>query len=415
MVQKLDVEKYGVSVLNDMLHDLEKRTAFEEHELADVYPLFTEPVETGQSSGPAGRWLIFVLVLGGVLLVTGILAWENGFSVSDRTGPAEPSPQGPSGRPVPVSTAPSPVAVRPVTLGWSEMAEARYRTAGFRRLPAAMDGRVTAQARLSADGTQVATGNTQHPAEPAGAVRHDAGSPPGSGREAVSGKVSGMESGMASESDTVPVSETGRRKVATETLSIKTPSREILEKVALDEASELLFRGRRQEAIQRLFQLLARVPDAEKARLVLVGWLIQDRQWTRAGGLLSSVTEDSDLRLREFRARILLNQGRFDEVIPLLEKHQPDISIFPAYHALLAVALQRSGRYAESADIYERLVALEPDRGDWWSGLAIAFDQTGQTGKALAAYEKAMVSPRLPSGMKRFVRNRINILSRWEH
>jgi MSHA biogenesis protein MshN len=83
----------------------------------------------------------------------------------------------------------------------------------------------------------------------------------------------------------------------------------------------------------------------------------------------------------------------------------------PDHYALLAALEQRAGNYKEAAEIYQRLVGLQPGNGVWWMGLGITLEHLNQTKDAVMAYRRAASSGSLQPSVQKFVDSRIAALS----
>jgi tetratricopeptide (TPR) repeat protein len=377
-----------MSLINDMLHDLEKRSASEKPELADVYPLFSE-LQLPEAEKRTLNWRFILpclmVIAGGILA---IFLWRTGYTGIDPVQHLDTA--------VAVDEVPPEVAAAAETalqkvqvsetsteiVTWSSQAEKKFlRLNAQDNVPIAAPGAVDPLKKKPERKPTI-----QPEMEP--------------GTKPI---------------DLAPTRIKDRQAVAVTRAPQPAPSVEDMQKIALKEARLLVFRGRREQAKTRLFRLLSNYPQARDARLVLAGWVVQDRQWSRAEQLLSLVDQQSDRHMRIFKARTLLSREKLDQAIRLLTPDQPSMEESPEFFALLALLYQREGRFPESVAVYRDLTRFKPARGDWWGGLAIGLDKSGDKLAALDAYRQVLMSGSVAPDLERFSRQRINLLSRWEN
>jgi tetratricopeptide (TPR) repeat protein len=154
-------------------------------------------------------------------------------------------------------------------------------------------------------------------------------------------------------------------------------------------------------------------PKLVDARLQLVGLLQQQMKLAKAESFLQQglalTPENSDLR--KMYARLLLNDQRQGEAIDLLQAEPvAEISQDLEYHALLAALLQESGQFKDASSIYAQLVQLRPQAALWWMGLAISLEQSGHSERARNAYQKALALPGLQPDLQNYIQSRLQVL-----
>src|SRR5690606_31400482 len=91
-----------------------------------------------------------------------------------------------------------------------------------------------------------------------------------------------------------------------------------------------------------------------------------------------------------FLSRVQLQQGELQGAVDTLEqglaRGRPDAE----YLATAAALHQRLGDMAKSAARYRQALALDPSRGTWWLGLAIALERLPDPAEAAKAYTRAL-------------------------
>lgn len=196
----------------------------------------------------------------------------------------------------------------------------------------------------------------------------------------------------------LPKAAAGEVKIAPHPVSTLEQARSALQAGRLDEARSLLETLRSQQPDNpEVLRWLARVwlAGGQGARLLgeLPGWV-------------ERFPQDGELRMLLARAR--LQHGDAAGAVTLLEGQLPAVARDPASHALLAAALQQIGRWHDSGRIYHDLVALRPAEATWQLGLAIALEQQGRRGEALARYRQSL--PGLDAASRRYVTERMQVL-----
>lgn len=181
----------------------------------------------------------------------------------------------------------------------------------------------------------------------------------------------------------------------------------------LRDAAAALAAGRQQEAELQLRELLARHPDATRARLALAALYQQQGRDEAAMAIWHAGLErdPGDLALAEPLARSLIAAQRPGEAATVLARALPPLPQQPDLHALAAFAWQQARSHAAAADRYGALVALDPSQGRWWLGLAIAEEARGDRKAALIAFRRAQTAAGLESAVLRYVEQRILALA----
>lgn len=113
--------------------------------------------------------------------------------------------------------------------------------------------------------------------------------------------------------------------------------------------------------------------------------------------------------LAKLYARLLLERGEKHTAVSVLRDYRPAAQD-AEYEAFLAALLQQNGRYAESRDIYRRLLVGDPDSGSSWIGLAMSEDSLGNRASALSSFQRALRADYLKVPLTRYAQRRITEL-----
>lgn len=176
------------------------------------------------------------------------------------------------------------------------------------------------------------------------------------------------------------------------------------------EARAMLRRGEIETALSQLRQFIDQAEVDTKSRAVLANYLLQYGRLAEAGDVLLGAPVDKDPDLRQLKARWLAVGGRPHEAVSLLESDKPELAAFPDYHALLASYYQQLGQAEPAAGVYAELLTFNPAQANWWAGRALALDRLERYDEAKVAYERALVLPGLSGQLAQFAKQRLESL-----
>ena len=162
---------------------------------------------------------------------------------------------------------------------------------------------------------------------------------------------------------------------------------------------------------EKLFEdVLLMTPEHKSARKQLAALWFGRQSYQAAINVLSQgiqyYPDDSEFRL--MKARIYLNQGQTIAAVNTL-KDLPQVESVE-YQALLASHAQQISQFGIAATAYQLLARLEPDAGRWWLGLAVAYDSNSEFDQAVTAYGQAIDKSDLSENARQFARQRIQEL-----
>jgi len=181
---------------------------------------------------------------------------------------------------------------------------------------------------------------------------------------------------------------------------------------ALAEARQALARGDHLLAIRQLQALHQAQPNNPEVSR----WLA--RAYLAAGDTAALLrwlpaqlqARPFDVELRELLARGQLQMGDQVAAIATLHQSAPQLQRNTTYHALLAALYQQVGDWSASAATYRQLVAVQPNQGAWQLGLAIALEQLGQSAQAGRQYRLALQGQGLDESALQFATERAGSL-----
>lgn len=108
-------------------------------------------------------------------------------------------------------------------------------------------------------------------------------------------------------------------------------------------------------------------------------------------------------------ARLRMEQGQNAAAVTILEQSLHVASARADYLAFLAALYQRELRYNDSVESYGRALALQPQQASWWVGMGISLENAGRREDAIKAYEQAAEGT-LPSQLQEHVQSRLQAL-----
>ncbi len=162
-------------------------------------------------------------------------------------------------------------------------------------------------------------------------------------------------------------------------------------------------------AEKSLRQALAMESSHVKARELLSGIYIKQGRWVEASELLREglTYSPEHLTFSKLYARSLMQLNKDVQAIAVLKRNAPQVQSDPNYFAILAALYQRQNQHGEAAEVYARLVSLNPNNGVWWVGLGISLEALGRNQDALQAYGRARKTGNLRNDVARYTDNRL--------
>ena len=173
---------------------------------------------------------------------------------------------------------------------------------------------------------------------------------------------------------------------------------------------ELLETGRLTEAEKNLTEILRKTPNSLAAHELLTGLLLRNKRLDEAKRQLADARKfyPNNENLVLLESRVLIEEGRGDEVIVLLKGLQSKGKAGLKSTALLASLYQQQREFVESLKLYNTLVKAAPANGEYWMGLAVSLDALNDPKKAKKAYTSALQTAGLSLSLANYARQRIS-------
>ncbi len=178
----------------------------------------------------------------------------------------------------------------------------------------------------------------------------------------------------------------------------------------LSEARNLFQAGQPRQAEYLLERSLSDYSEHEAGRVQLARWRLLRGDGTGALALLTQFDATSSPEVRTVKAHALLKLGDENQALAMLRGNLPVVAEAPRFHSLRAGLLQKYRYFDDALLAYAELVETNPNRGDWWAGLAICLDQKGRPQSALQAYRRALLDNGLSQQLAGYAQQRIERL-----
>lgn len=183
--------------------------------------------------------------------------------------------------------------------------------------------------------------------------------------------------------------------------------------LVIKEATAAIRSGDEAAAEDKLQRFLQRYPEAPAANTLLIELLIKQNRLAAAQTLLDKqpalISQSS--ALRRLQAHLLVLNKDPEKAVQLLLSKQPDIKSETPYYELLAMAAQRAQQYSLSVQVYKSLLRFDAGQGSWWVGLAISEELMGLKADARADFLQAMRAGRITPSLRDYARSRYDALA----
>jgi len=170
-------------------------------------------------------------------------------------------------------------------------------------------------------------------------------------------------------------------------------------------------KGRLNEALGILRQVLNTSPQSEDARQLLAAYLFESKQEQEAVAVLQSGIKQfpGQIGLSKSLAKWQMARGQSEAVLQTLK---PAANLFiqdAEVQWMLAMAYQQTGQHAAALPHFERAITLRPGHAPWIVAYAISLQAAGQPAQALQQLQQAYNLP-LSDRLSEFVGQRIRQL-----
>ncbi len=203
---------------------------------------------------------------------------------------------------------------------------------------------------------------------------------------------------------------TGTQKNPTIPVIIKKPVAENTAEQEYQQAITLIEDGQNENAMHLLAGVLTSFPEYNEAREKLASLYLDSGNTTAAKYLVNVGLKHHPeyLPFTELKAHVLMKEGKLAAAISTLEIAAPPLMKNPEYHAFIAALYQRAGKAKLAANLYKQLITLQPMNGKWWLGFGVALDSLGSHEQALEAFSNADNAGGLSPELKAYVSTQLH-------
>jgi len=169
--------------------------------------------------------------------------------------------------------------------------------------------------------------------------------------------------------------------------------------------------GHAQEAEGRFRTALDAMPAHVAARQALLGLMLESRRTADAEALMRAgiVANPAQVSFAMVAARLQAQRGDAVGAILTLESVGAPGSGHPEFVALHAAMLQRIGRHGEAAERYSAAIALGNPLPVWHIGRAISLQEIGKETEARSSFRQAIDTGNLTPELRAFAERQLGI------
>lgn len=178
------------------------------------------------------------------------------------------------------------------------------------------------------------------------------------------------------------------------------------------EALMLVQGGRLVEAYERLLSFIDENPAAHQSRETLGKILFAQQEYGQAGSIIDQGLQQVPNYgpFKKIKARLLMQANEHAQALALLRTVPPAVAADPEYHELLGSLYQQGSQHAQAVATYQALLRLDRQQGRWWTGLGISLEAQDKDADALASYQAALQTRNLDANLRQFIQGRISNL-----
>ncbi len=223
-------------------------------------------------------------------------------------------------------------------------------------------------------------------------------------------RVASVASPQSADASVATSSNKGQDANTSEKASVRQLSDAARDRQTAEKAQSLFKRGEISEGYRLLYDVLAMNREDHRSRAVLASQLMKEQRLAEAGDILVMADVSTSADLRQLKARWLMQQGNAELALHTLRQQMPVLKDYPDYYALLASYYQQQGYQEQAAEIYRQLVEYDPGVSSWWAGLGLSLDRSQRYVEAAQAYRRALQVPGLSPALRQFSQQRLKVL-----
>ncbi|TAN71413.1 MAG: tetratricopeptide repeat protein [Methylobacter sp.] len=162
-------------------------------------------------------------------------------------------------------------------------------------------------------------------------------------------------------------------------------------------------------AVYKLEQVLKFDPRHLKARLLLAKVLHNQGQISKTADFLdqSLALFPGNLQFVNTRAQLFLQQKKPNDALKTLQGIDLANGSNEIYLSLLAVTYQQLQSFTDAANVYQKLVSVNPEKAENWLGFALTQEKLGNPKFAREAYQQALSKHTLKESVTSYIKQRL--------
>lgn len=170
--------------------------------------------------------------------------------------------------------------------------------------------------------------------------------------------------------------------------------------------------GQMQEAYRQLRAFLEENPSAQQSRETLAKLLFAQQEYVQAGVVIDEgLTQlPNNAAFKKIKARLLMQENDPAQALTLLSSVPPTVAADTEYYELLGLLYQQASNHQAAVATYQELLRTDRQQGRWWTGLGISLQAQGMNADARAAYQAALQTNNLDRNLRQYIQSRMNNL-----
>lgn len=386
-----------MSVINKMLKDLEQREQEQEAELEPSNAIY-QPKANNKLPIILGLMFVVILALAGAVTWLLLKSQAQQPSLPMQTKVAEQSNQS--------SEAVQPVASPAEPMNKPEVAEPTPQPKVLSRSPVYVPAQTESQQVEPEQETVQATAES----ETAAMVEQEVVSEQEPTADLVEPQVV-VEQEMSDSPE--PVEKVSNEAEPTQFKIEKTPSNltreQRLEKL-MEKAKSSFDKGYITDAITQLEEVLNSADNHVEARnLLAVAWYGRGELQQAVNILNNGLNRYPNIeKWRLTAAKIFFKENELQGAFSYLEADLASASV--EYYSMKGTLARQLKRFDKAETAYASLTKLEPEKGGWWLGYAIALDSQNKSAMAVQSYKQAITQAGISAASIQFAQQRIQKL-----
>jgi tetratricopeptide (TPR) repeat protein len=182
--------------------------------------------------------------------------------------------------------------------------------------------------------------------------------------------------------------------------------------IAYEKAVQLYNQHNDKAALQILANILYNTPNNSPAEQLLLTILLQNNKFSEALQEINHYLQRNpqDFKVRHLKPKILLANNNIAAAQEELENLNITASDDQENYELLANIYLQTKEFKAAGDLYEKLLEVDPNNGNFWIGYAVSLDELDYINSAANAYTQALHCKNLKPSVHKYALHRLDQL-----